>query len=74
MGLHRAFSEQQIPVDFVHPEDTTPQKLAQYKILFLPFPVMLSREVAEGVKRYVQSGGTAVERRAKKNPGCGRRW
>lgn len=74
MGLHRAFSEQQIPVDFVHPEDTTPQKLAHYKILFLPFPVMLSREVAEGVKRYVQSGGTAVERRAKKNPGCGRRW
>ena len=60
LGLHRAFSEQQIPVDFVHPEDVTANKLAQYKILFLPFPVMMSREVAEGVKRYVESGGTAV--------------
>ena len=60
MGLHRAFSEQQIPVDFVHPEDVLPNKLGQYKILFLPFPVMMSREVAEGVKRYVQGGGTTV--------------
>ena len=60
MGLHRAFSEQQIPVDFVHPEDVLPNKLGQYKVLFLPFPVMMSREVAEGVKRYVQGGGTAV--------------
>ena len=60
IGLHRAFSEQQIPVDFVHPEDVTRDKLAQYKILFLPFPVMMSRKVAEGVKRYVESGGTAV--------------
>ena len=60
MGLHRAFSEQQIPVDFVHPEDVIPNKLGRYKILFLPFPVMMSREVAEGVKRYVQGGGTAV--------------
>jgi beta-galactosidase len=60
MGLHRAFSEQQIPVDFVHPEDVTENKLGQYKILFLPFPVMLSRAVAQGVTRYVQNGGTAV--------------
>lgn len=60
MGLHSAFSAQQIPVDFVHPEDVIHNKLGQYKVLFLPFPVMMSREVAEGVKRYVQSGGTAV--------------
>ncbi len=60
MGLHRAFFEQQIPVDFVHPEDVIRQKLAQYEILFLPYPVMLSRDVAEGVARYVENGGTAV--------------
>jgi beta-galactosidase len=60
MGLHRAFFEQQIPIDFVHPQDVTHNKLSQYKILFLPYPVMLSKEVAEAIKRYVQSGGTAV--------------
>ncbi|MFL6352730.1 MAG: beta-galactosidase [Bryobacteraceae bacterium] len=60
IGLHRAFFEQQIPVDFVHPQDVAQNKLGQYKILFLPFSVMLSKDVAEGIKRYVQNGGTAV--------------
>lgn len=60
MGLYRAFFEAHIPVDFVSSEDVAEDRLAQYKILFLPFPVMLSNEVAEGVKRYVARGGTAV--------------
>jgi beta-galactosidase len=60
IGLHRAFFERQIPVDFVHPQDVIQNKLGQYKILFLPFPVMLSKNVADGIKRYVQNGGTAV--------------
>jgi beta-galactosidase len=49
MGLYRAFYEAQLPVDFVSTEDIIQNKLGQYKILFLPFPVMLSRAVADGV-------------------------
>jgi beta-galactosidase len=60
IGLHTAFAEQQIPVDFVSTEDVAAGKLSQYKILFVPFPVMLSRNVADGIRRYVQSGGVAV--------------
>ncbi len=60
MGLHRAFFEQQIPVDFVHPEDVASDKLSQYRILYLPYPVMLARSVAQGVARFVEGGGTAV--------------
>jgi beta-galactosidase len=60
MGLHRAFFEQQIPVDFVHPQDVVQNKLASYKILFLPFPVMLSRELAQAVTRFIRNGGTVV--------------
>jgi len=60
MGVHRVFFEQQIPVDFVHPDDVVHDRLAAYKILFLPFPVMLSRDVAEGVTRYIRNGGTVV--------------
>lgn len=60
MGLYSTFYEQNIPVDFVDPEDVIENRLGQYKILFLPFPVMLSHDIAEGVKRYVQTGGTAV--------------
>ena len=59
-GVHRVFFEQQIPVDFVHPMDVVGDKLGQYKILFLPFPVMLSRNVAEGLQRYIRDGGTVV--------------
>lgn len=60
MGVHRVFFEANIPVDFVSPAEVTGDKLAQYKILFLPYPVMLSRDVAAGVKRFVEKGGTAV--------------
>src|SRR2546425_4520648 len=60
LGLHRAFFEQQIPVDFVHPEDVIHHRLARYKVLFLPFPVMLSREVAAGATSYVEDGGSAI--------------
>jgi len=60
MGLHRAFFEENIPVDFVSAEDVAKGRLAQYKVLFLPFPVMLGGDVAGGVERFVKGGGTAV--------------
>ena len=60
MGLYQVFLEQHIPVDFIHPKDITGDRLSQYKVVFLLYPVMLSQDVAEGVKRYVQSGGTVV--------------
>ena len=57
LGMYRAFFEKQIPVDFVDPvaHERAPR---QYKILFLPYAVMLSRGVAS-VKEYI-SGGTVV--------------
>ncbi len=60
MGVYRAFFESQIPVDFVHPAALHGDHLSQYKILFLPFPVMLSSRVADEVKQYIAQGGTAV--------------
>lgn len=60
MGLYRAFFEQQMPVDFVNAADVSHNMLSQYKILFLPFPVMVSKGVAEGIKNYVENGGTVV--------------
>ena len=59
-GLHRAFMEAQIPVDFVSTQDVADGRVRAYKILFLPYAVMISRQVAEGIRSYVQQGGTAV--------------
>lgn len=60
LGLHLAFALKQIPVDFVSPQEVAAGKLGQYKILFVPFPVMLSANVVVGIKRYVENGGTVV--------------
>jgi beta-galactosidase len=60
MGIYRAFYEAQIPVDFVHPDAVERDRLSQYRILFLPYAVMLSSRVAEEVKQYVAQGGVAV--------------
>jgi beta-galactosidase len=60
MGVYRAFFEKQIPVDFVHPAALEEDHLNQYKILFLPYPVMLSQSIAGEVKQYIAQGGTAV--------------
>src|SRR5579872_4164745 len=60
LGLHRIFLEEQIPVDFIHPEDVAANRLGRYKIVFLPYPVMLAKDVAAGIRRYVENGGTVV--------------
>ncbi len=60
LGLYRAFFETQIPVDFVHPMALDARHLRQYKLLFLPYPVMLPRGVASVLKEYVKQGGTVV--------------
>jgi beta-galactosidase GanA len=60
MGVYRAFFENQIPVDFVHPDAIKRDRLNEYKALFLPYPVMLSRPVADDLKQYIAQGGVAV--------------
>ena len=60
LGVYRAFFEKQIPVDFVHPSALGGDHLNSYKILFLPYPVMLTESAAAEVKKYVARGGTVV--------------
>ncbi|MGH9470185.1 MAG: beta-galactosidase trimerization domain-containing protein, partial [Terriglobia bacterium] len=60
LGVYRAFFEKQIPVDFVNSSDIQRGRLRDYRIVFFPFSVMLSRAVADGIRAYVEAGGTAV--------------
>jgi len=60
LGVYRAFFEAGIPVDFVHPVALDADRLRQYKLLFLPYPVMLPRGLADVLKEYVKGGGTVV--------------
>jgi beta-galactosidase len=54
------FAEDQIPVDFISTQDAIAGRMRDYKVVFIPFPVMMSRDVADAIKTYVQNGGTAI--------------
>jgi beta-galactosidase len=59
-GIHRAFFERNMPVDFLHVLDLSPEKLSQYKLLIVPYPVMMSQADLKKLVVYVESGGVLV--------------
>lgn len=54
-GAYRSFFDQGIQADFVHIED-----IDMYEYLYLPYPVMLTRESASSLREWVCSGGKLV--------------
>jgi beta-galactosidase GanA len=60
LGFYRAMFERNIQVDFVHPDEIAAGAASQYKAIFLGYPLMLQREVAEALKTYVRAGGTLI--------------
>ncbi len=54
-GAYQAFFDSGIQPDFVALED-----IGLYKIVYLPYPVMLKEETAIRLRRYVERGGTLV--------------
>ncbi len=60
MGFYRALYDKNIQVDFVHPDEIVSGRLSQYKMVYLAYPLMLSQDVVEGLKTYIQNGGTLI--------------
>jgi beta-galactosidase len=54
-GAYQAFFDSNIQADFVALDDIT-----QYKIIYLPYPVMLKKETAAKLAEYVDQGGTLI--------------
>jgi beta-galactosidase len=54
-GAYQAFFDSGIQPDFVAVDD-----LSLYKIVYLPYPVMLKQETAAKLRKYVEQGGTLV--------------
>ncbi|MGD8537516.1 MAG: beta-galactosidase [Candidatus Aminicenantes bacterium] len=59
-GVHRAFFERSILVDFLHVLDLDSEMLNQYKLLIVPYPVMMSEAHIQHLIEYVRSGGALV--------------
>lgn len=59
MGPYRALFPSSVPVDFIH-IDQLATKGAQYKMIYLPYPLMISEPVGKALRAYVQNGGALV--------------
>jgi len=54
-GAYQAFFDSNIQADFVALDD-----IGKYKIVYLPYPVMLQSATVDKLRKYVEQGGTLV--------------
>jgi beta-galactosidase len=57
IGYFRAFADRNVPVDFIHREHIERGEVAQYDLVIVPWPIMITREMANGLKSFVENGG-----------------
>jgi len=64
-GYHRMFFERNLPVDVLSSRELSKDNLEPYKLVIVPYPLMLTGEEAALLKAYVSGGGHLfVEARA----------
>jgi len=64
-GYHRMFFERNLPVDVLSSRELAQDDLARYRLVIVPYPLMLTEEEARTLKEYVSAGGHLfVEARA----------
>jgi beta-galactosidase len=73
LGIYRALFPTNVPLDFVHVDRLKASELAAYKLVVLPYPLMLPAAAAAELREYVRGGGALVaEARAGWNDERGR--
>ncbi len=56
-GYHRMFFERNLPVEVLSSRELAQDNLQQYKLVIVPYPLMLTNEEARLLKEYVSGGG-----------------
>lgn len=56
-GYHRMFFERNLPLDVLSSRELAEDNLAQYKLVIVPYPLMLTAEEAGTLMQYVARGG-----------------
>lgn len=59
IGYYRFLTDQNIAVDFIHRRDVESGDLSQYKLIIIPYALMITQKMADGIKNYVTNGGYA---------------
>jgi beta-galactosidase len=60
LGIHRALFPKNLPLDFIHIGHLSQALLKQYKLVYVPYPLMLPESAAASFEEYVRNGGTLV--------------
>ena len=63
-GYHRMFFERNIAVDIPSAREMTAASLGRYKLVIVPYPLLLTRQMADALEAYVRAGGHARRRSA----------
>jgi beta-galactosidase GanA len=56
-GYHRMFFERNVPLDVLSSRELEQDHLRQYKLVIVPYPLMLTQEEADTLQHYVAGGG-----------------
>ncbi|HWR15361.1 MAG TPA: beta-galactosidase [Terriglobales bacterium] len=56
-GYHRMFFERNVPLDVLSSRELSAEKLGRYKLVIVPYPLMLTKEEASALQSYVANGG-----------------
>jgi beta-galactosidase len=59
-GYYRTFFDRNVPVDFVHVMDLESGNWGKYKLLIVPYAVMLSSKASAEIDKFVQGGGRVL--------------
>lgn len=60
LGIHRALFPTNVPLDFIHINHLSAEKLRQYKLVYFPYPLMMPETPVRLLREYVDAGGTLV--------------
>jgi beta-galactosidase len=60
LGAYRALFPSNLNIDYVHINELSEEALKQYKLVILPYPLMLPEAAAAPLEVYVKQGGTLV--------------
>ncbi|MRR37684.1 hypothetical protein EG829_24130, partial [bacterium] len=60
LGVHAALYRRNHAIDFIHAGECRPEILANYRVIYLAFPYVLSRPIADALGQWVRDGGVLV--------------
>jgi beta-galactosidase len=56
-GYHRMFFERNLPLDFLSSQHLKAEQLQRYRLVIVPYPILLTPPVAAMLERYAREGG-----------------